>query len=156
MNNLKISIMVISAITLGVISCTNKKQDNDSAVQSDSVRKIVVNFGETLKKVSLLSPAFKKQMRQHYAAYVTEELLSKWMAHPKRAPGRLTSSPWPERIDIAEVKRINAQQYIVNGQIILLTSVEKTSEADDRAGSKPIKLAVEKIGGELADFQSID
>ena len=63
-------------------------------------------FGSRLKLVSLLAPedVLRRDIEEHFVDLVTPELLNKWLDDPTAAPGRLTSSPWPECIAVDEVK----------------------------------------------------
>ncbi|HOQ09731.1 MAG TPA: copper amine oxidase N-terminal domain-containing protein, partial [Syntrophomonadaceae bacterium] len=81
-----------------IITTKGNTPDNEQAV----VSKLVADFGQRLKNVSLLAPddVVTKSIKENYAEYVSPELLAQWQKDPANAPGRLTSSPWPERIDI--------------------------------------------------------
>lgn len=90
------------------------------------VIKFVEGFGEQLKMIPLLAPEdlLKEYMNEYYGDYVSEELIEKWLQDPVEAPGKLTSSPWPECIDVLSVEKIDNNKYRVMGGIIELTSVE--------------------------------
>jgi hypothetical protein len=75
--------------------------------------------------------------------YITNELLQKWRNDPRSAPGRMLSSPWPERIEITEVERISDNEYSVKGKIIEVTSVELKSGG--AAASRLVELTVRKM-----------
>jgi len=65
------------------------------------------------------------------------ELLSKWINDSSKALGRIVSSPWPDRIEVKSINRINENKFIVAGEIVEMTS---TGEAN-RQG---ITLTVER------------
>ncbi|HEY6019799.1 MAG TPA: hypothetical protein VIY48_07810 [Candidatus Paceibacterota bacterium] len=90
-----------------------------------AVRAQVTNFGAQLKNVSLLAPNAGQQLAAAYAPFVAPELLQTWTASTTEAPGRLTSSPWPDRIDIDSV---TSQQgaYRVLGNIVEMTNATTT------------------------------
>lgn len=113
--------------------------------EKNEVIKFVQNFGEQLKMVSLLAPEdiLKETMHEYYGDYVTPELIEKWLADPVTAPGKLTSSPWPERIDVLSVEKTTESEYVVNGNIAELTSVE--IEKGGIAAKREITLNVKKI-----------
>jgi len=70
-------------------------------------------------------------------------LLQEWQEDPASAPGRLTSSPWPDRIEIADFENSSGDEYQVTGEIIEVTSAEK---ADGGAAAKrPIVLVVKRL-----------
>lgn len=58
------------------------------------------------------------------------------------AQGRLTSSPWPERIDILNIEKLSESAYKVQGEIIEVTGVE-----EGIAAKRPIILTAEKTEG---------
>ena len=119
---------------------------NDNGLNNDEeeVIKLVEDFGSTLKNVSLLAPrdAVIQAIEDNYSPYVTDGLMQSWIAHPRRAPGRTTSSPWPERIEITEVERPSEDEYLVIGRIVEVTSTEAEGGA---AAFRPVKLSVRKI-----------
>ena len=120
--------------------------DNDLNKDEEEVIKLVEDFGSTLKNVSLLAPrdAVIRAIEDNYSPYLTEELMQSWIAHPRRAPGRTTSSPWPDRIEINEVERLSEDEYSVKGRIVEVTSTE--AEGGGAAAFRPIELSVIKIG----------
>ena len=106
---------------------------------------MVEDFGSTLKNVSLLAPRdlVIEAIEANYSPYVTDELMQSWLAHPRRAPGRTTSSPWPERIEITEVVRLSEGEFSVKGRIVEVTSSEAGGGA---AVYRPVELIVRKVG----------
>lgn len=110
------------------------------------VVKFVEEFGEQLKMVSLLAPEdlLKEYMNEYYKDFVSKELIEKWLIDPVAAPGKLTSSPWPECIDVLSVEKIEDNKYRVTGSIIELTSVEV--EHGGIAATREITLEVNKKG----------
>ena len=126
----------------------------------EEVREIVYQFGNQLKMVSLLAPdeVLQESIMEYYGDLVTPKLLKRWLENPRRAPGRYTSSPWPERIDILDIKRTGKERFEVRGNIVEVTSAnEKTGELTVK---RPILLEVIKIHDqwlinniELADYQ---
>ena len=103
--------------------------DSDTA----SVTALVRGFGKVLKDVSLLDTAgVASAMEKAYDSYVTPELLKVWVENPSQAPGRTVSSPWPDHIDIYDVRKESDTAYTVSGQIVELTSA--SAEAAARRG----------------------
>ncbi|HCX62881.1 MAG TPA: hypothetical protein DHU59_10635 [Clostridiales bacterium] len=115
--------------------------------ERNEIIKLVQNFGEQLKMVSLLAPEdiIKENMEKHYGEYVTPKLIEDWLNDPMKAPGRFLSSPWPERIDILEVEKLSEDEYEVTGNIIELTSVEL--KEGGIASKKSIILNIKKYDG---------
>jgi hypothetical protein len=120
--------------------------DNSLNEENDEVIKLVEEFGEALKNVSLLAPkdVVVKAIEDNYSPYVTKELLRKWINDPRNAPGRISSSPWPERIEISEVERLSEGEYSVKGKIIEVTSTEVGSGG--AAAVRAVELIVRRVG----------
>lgn len=87
----------------------------------------VEEFGKRLKNVSLMAPAAADDIEEEYSPFVAPELLAAWQAAPQEAPGRLTSSPYPERIDIESVTKAG-DDYLVEGTILLMSSTGVAGE----------------------------
>lgn len=104
------------------------------------VRTTVAGFGNQLNSVSLLSPNVTDEIQHAYRPYVTPQLLAEWMRDPSMAPGRATSSPWPDHIEVDRVTRTEDGSYEVTGRVML-----KTSSGD--AGIIPVALTVANIDG---------
>ncbi|NLI92774.1 MAG: hypothetical protein GX434_11385 [Peptococcaceae bacterium] len=85
----------------------------------------------------------KKSMQENYGDFVSQELLAQWANDPTNAPGRQVSSPWPDRIEILSLERLADSSYRVQGEIIEITSVEKTNGGV--AAKRPVTLNVEKF-----------
>lgn len=140
----KIVVLFLLAIGLIVSGCAGSQTANESNDDLTAVTNVVKSFGQNLQMVSLLEPTdqLKESMQENYGDYVSADLIEKWLADPQNAPGRLTSSPWPERIDILETPKISEDAYEVKGEIIEVTSTEqKNGEA---AAKRPITLKVER------------
>lgn len=127
-------ILLLSAL---MISCTvvgNQPQQNEEETQQTdeadkkAVTDTVESFGKRLQSVSLLAPKdiLEESMKESYGNLVSQELIEKWISDPLYAPGRLTSSPWPDRIEILTVEKSSENEYEVKGEIIEVTSTEKT------------------------------
>lgn len=104
------------------------------------VRTTVAQFGNQLNTVSVLSPTAPEDIRKAYASYVTPELLAAWIADPMTAPGRVTSSPWPDHIETDTVTMNEDGSYDVLGRIMLMTSTGD-------AGIIPVSLTVADVAG---------
>lgn len=87
------------------------------------VTSLVTNFGLLEKNVSLSADveAVRNEIKLKYTAYATDALLKQWVDDPARAPGRLTSSPWPDHIEIDAVSP-QGTGYIVSGRVIMASS----------------------------------
>lgn len=111
-----------------------------------AVSRVVLEFGQKMKMVSLLAPPenLAKSITDSYGSLVSPALLKKWLADPKNAPGRVASSPWPDRIDIKMIKKRQEGVYTVRGLVIEITSTEVGK--DRAAALRPVMLVVKKQG----------
>lgn len=148
----------ILVLSISLFGCTNggnerqpesKGQNIEEPGQNDEAnKKAVVNtvegFGKELQKVSLQASkdVLEKSMKESYGDFVSEKLITAWTSDPLNAPGRLTSSPWPDRIEIGDTKKVSEDTYEVSGEIIEITSAEKAS--GEAAAKRQITLTVKK------------
>lgn len=120
------------------------------------IKEVVTLFGSRLKNVSLTQDEelLKEAIRAEYGELVSPLLLERFLEDPTHAPGRLTSSPWPERIEILDMYR-SGDYYDVSGEIIFWTSEEAT-EGDGDAGKEPLFLTLVNVDGKwlIAEYQT--
>src|SRR5512138_412702 len=88
------------------------------------VRELVESFGKRLQLVSLLAPNAAQDLQNQYAEFVSPALLETWMNDVSKAPGRMVSSPWPDRIEISTLQRETPDRYVIDGFVIQITSTE--------------------------------
>lgn len=120
--------------------------DENKPISSEidtQIRARVVEFGSKLKNVSLLMPPqdLKTQMQTHYGPYLTKDLLTLWQNDPAKALGRSVSSPWPDRIEVVEVTRLNDESYKAEGNVIEITSADTPLQP---AAIYPVTLVLKK------------
>ncbi|WP_058486473.1 M56 family metallopeptidase [Defluviitalea phaphyphila] len=125
-------------VRLEKLNDTNSEEINQD---EQDIQIMVEAFGKTLKEVLLSAPddIVAANIKEKYGIYITSELLQKWQDNPQSAPGRMVSSPWPERIDLIKIENTDKNQYTVYGEIIEVTSAEQV------AAKRPITIVVEKI-----------
>jgi hypothetical protein len=126
------------------IQLDDKSQSTDKS-DRETIEKLIKDFGSKIQTIPLLAPqdVLKKSIKETYSSFISPTLLEEWLSDPKKVPGRLTSSPWPDRIEISSIQRISEDSYEVKGKIIEITSVEK--ESGGAAAKRPITLIVKKI-----------
>ncbi len=135
MNKTPIILIILAVLVIleflylkDVPKTTLPTDDNNSTTVSNEVdtaiRTSVTTFSQKLKNVSLLSPTVKADLATEYGDLVTPELLSEWQAKPSEALGRQTSSPWPDSINIVEVREVSPSEYRVEANIIEVSSAE--------------------------------
>lgn len=141
-----IIILIVAVVIIGV-GLYFQNQRNSNIVSPTQVKSLVEEFGKKLQNVYLTSPEEKvrQDIEENYQDFLSPSLLALWLENPSQALGRLTSSPWPDRIEVDSIEKINDSEYQVNGKVIEITSVEAVEGG--AATSRDIKLTVEKING---------
>lgn len=150
-------LVVIAGGVSGYFLVKNQKSQvqlvNQITVSPEEVdiRTLVSDFAERMKLVSLTAPKTElvAAMENAYSPYVSSDLLTQWEQNPQNAPGRQTSSPWPDHIEITSVTKNgdgNAYSYIVQGDIVELTSKELVSGGV--AAKYLAIIQVDKINGQ--------
>lgn len=135
-----IIILIVAGASFAIYGFIDK-QNQKSAEHTVQI------FGERMKNVSLLAPTeiLNQNIREAYGDLVSVDLIDKWVIDPESAPGRLVSSPWPDRIEILKIKRLFSESYEISGDIIEITSAE--TEEGGIAAKRSIVLTVSKTDG---------
>jgi hypothetical protein len=130
--------LVITGITLG-----NKKSTAITDDEKSQITTLVEEFGKKLTSVDLLSPEemIVHSIQQNYSPYLTSNLLMKWTFDPYIAMGRFLSSPWPDRIEIDSMERLDDNTVRVKGYVIWVVSGNGALDVTDRV---PAVLIVKK------------
>jgi hypothetical protein len=90
-----------------------------------------------MRLVSVLAPAdlAAKAIRMSYAGLVDPKLLEVWSTNPTDAPGRQSSSPWPDRIEVQSAS-LSGDHATVIGKIVEATSAGETGRVPVEVGLK--------------------
>lgn len=140
-------------IILGVsFAFIDRKQTFEDGLRLVDPTTFVEEFGEQLRFVSLSGDASvtASAIRTYYRGYVSSELISRWEKDPLLAPGRLTSSPYPERIEVINIQEVVPQKYLVSGNV-----VEATFGENGKQILRPfvLELTVSENGYLITDFE---
>jgi len=103
---------------------------------------VVENFGKRLQNVSLQSPDAAQEMQKQYSEFVSAALLETWMNDVSKAPGRIVSSPWPDRVEIISLVKEGSDKYVIIGFVVEVTSIEVVSGG--AAAKIPVRIVVQK------------
>jgi len=130
-----VAVIVVGLVITGITLITD--------AEKSQITTLVEDFGKELASVSILSPeeVIVQSIQQNYSPYLTANLLMKWTFDPFQAMGRFVSSPWPDRIEIDSMERIDDNTVKVKGYVIWVVSGNGTLDVTDRV---PIVLIVKK------------
>lgn len=138
--------LVVLMLSVFLSACVSgadgaKPQPESKPDEEAEITRLVEEFGARLQKVSLLGPAeiVSGEMDENYSDLVSPALLEQWKADPFNAPGRLTSSPWPDRIEVDSVSKVSEDAYEVKGKIMDMTS-------GGVSGERPVTVTVKRGG----------
>jgi hypothetical protein len=119
---------------------TPVQETERGAAEAAEIRDLVENFGKRLQSVSLLAPDAAQEMQKQYSEFVSPPLLETWMNDVSKAPGRMVSSPWPDRIEVTNLTKAGPDRYEVNGLVVEITSTEVGSS--EAAARIPVRIVV--------------
>lgn len=139
-----VSVIVLFVLVIGGLAWLLVINAHPATAEA-AVRTTITDFGSHLQNVSLLAPDASQEIAQTYGPYVDASLISSWQANPSTAPGRSTSSPWPDHIDVTGVTKVDDSTYTATGSVILMTSNEV--EHGGNAGIIPVVMTLHKEGG---------
>jgi len=124
---------------------TPEQTTTDNIAEVVEVRDLVEDFGKRLQDVALLSPDVSQEIQAQYSDLVSPDLLKTWMSDVSNAPGRMVSSPWPDRIDISNVEKESSDTYVITGNVIEVTSLEVVNGGE--AARIPVRVVVQNVQG---------
>jgi Flp pilus assembly protein CpaB len=128
--NKKIIIIIIVLVLLlgaaGAFLFANLQKTEKPGSEQEQVKSAVIGFGKVMQNVPLAASKsiVGKTMQDNYSAFVAPDLLASWIDNPSAAPGRLTSSPWPDHIEIFSTTKNTDGSYTVQSNVVEMTSRE--------------------------------
>lgn len=117
-----IAVIIAVVLIAGGLAYYRQYSQGQDISNDAAVRTTVTQFGTTMQKVSLAAPDAVQTIGSAYSPYATEALLNKWKQQKEFAPGRGTSSPYPDHIDIISVEKGPNTTYIVKGTVVEMSS----------------------------------
>lgn len=135
-------LIACAAIVAALASCSGQHESQqaqpEAAVPSSSaqtgvaadtraaVRTVIERFGRQMQKISTLAPpeAVRRELPTVYGNLLSPTLLADWQAHPDRVIGREGSSPWPARIEVAQIDCARRNTCRATGKVDYITSNE--------------------------------
>jgi len=161
--SISIALIVLLILATGFLLYSRSSQEavNNAPIISkeeaerSAVETVVKAFGSKMQLVPLsgTSGIASSSISAHYSALVSAALLNTWLAAPQSAPGRVVSSPWPDRIDITSTRKDIDGSYVVEGKVIEITSVELQNGGV--ANSYPVRLRLRNVSDTwlISDFE---
>ncbi|HEY0980229.1 MAG TPA: hypothetical protein VGE18_02350 [Candidatus Paceibacterota bacterium] len=137
-----IIIGIVAATALFVYTRTKEPTvEQIVAEEKEAVAATVVAFGGQMKNVPLTAEqdVLSASIKKEYEATVAPALITRWIQSTSQAPGRATSSPWPERIEVISMEKVR-DYYKVSAEIIEMTSAEV--ESGTEFSRKPVDITV--------------
>jgi hypothetical protein len=132
-------------VTRTIPTTTPAQTTASNAAEEGEIRDMVDDFGKRLQAVSLQSPDAVQEIQKQYSEFVSPALLEIWMSDVSKAPGRIVSSPWPDRIEITNLLKEGPDRYEVTGFLIEITSWEAVNGG--AAAKIPVRLLVQRGNG---------
>jgi len=118
-------VVIIAVLVVGSIVTYGSNQPKPiTAEEKTEITTLLNNFADTFTKVVLIDPEDQviSEIKQYYSPYLTDNLLAKWEFDPSEALGRVTSSPWPDQIEIISMDKLDEQTVKVKGYILWVSS----------------------------------
>lgn len=139
-----LGLIVLAGFLFRNIPIDSSPEDIQSEVSA--VEGVVGEFGNRLRMVSLSASEddVKAQIEAEYGPFASVELIAKWKNDIGNAPGRVVSSPWPDRIEIVSTSKDDRGVYTVEGNVIEVTSAQGN---DGIAAVYPVTLNLEEVDG---------
>lgn len=139
-----VAVLVI-AVAVGLLADPIDDDACTNGVNEEAIVSLVEGFGSKIQAVSLQAPQdiVARSIQANYSDFVSPAFMRELINDPSKAPGRLTSSPWPDRIEILSIKKLSQNMCQVNGEIIEITSVKKGNAGI--ASKLPITLVVKRM-----------
>lgn len=135
----------VSPVTRTTPTATPTQIATSYATEEAEIRDLVENFGKRLQNVSLQAPDAAQEIQKQYSEFVTPALLEMWMNDVSKAPGRIVSSPWPDRIEITTLSKESTDRYELTGFVVEITSLEVINGG--AATKIPVRMVLQKVQG---------
>lgn len=135
----------VSLVTHTIPTTTPTQTTANNSAEEAEIQDLVENFGKRLQDVSLQSPDAAQEIQKQYAEFVSPALLKMWMNDVLKAPGRIVSSPWPDRIEITTLSKEGSDRYEITGFVVEITSTEIASGG--AAAKIPVHIVVQRGQG---------
>ncbi len=116
-------VVLVGLVVAGLILST-KMPRQLNVQEKQEITTFVEVFGITLKKVDMVAPEkdVSENIKEVYVPLLTDNLLLEWTFDPLKALGRVGSSPWPDRIEILSMAKLDEYTVKVKGYVVWVAS----------------------------------
>jgi hypothetical protein len=138
-------LLLISVGSCFLFKPSTMMQPNEADI--NAIYQVVGEFGARLKDVDItasdqdMMTAVDFNLKQ----LVTDRLYQMFVQDKATIPGRYVSSPWPERIQINSVQKLDSGSYTVQGGLVLMT--DDNVAHGGNAGEASVTLTLKKVNG---------
>ncbi|MGC8758043.1 MAG: M56 family metallopeptidase, partial [Caldisericaceae bacterium] len=117
-------VLILVALIVGLVVLVPKMFDQVTGVEKTEITSLVEDFGKTLSKVDKVAPSdiVSQNIKELYSPFLTDNLILQWTFDPSKALGRVCSSPWPDRIQILSMEKLDAYTVKVKGYVVWAAS----------------------------------
>jgi len=116
-------VVLVGLVVAGLI-LSFKMPESLTKEEKQEVVSLVEGFGKTLIKVDKVMPEenVAKSIKENYSPFLADNLILEWTFDPSKALGRVVSSPWPDRIQILSMEKLDAYTVKVKGYVVWVAS----------------------------------
>jgi hypothetical protein len=143
-----IAIIIVGLLVAGIVWYAQNPVFNSSFRNGEQVvTDLTHQIGEDMQKISLLGPkdTVESDIERYYKPIVTPELYAIWKTDINLVPGRVTSSPYPQKIDITRTEKMSKTKYRIFGTVVEVAN--GAGDTTEVAGTYPITITYSYLNG---------
>lgn len=116
-------VVLVGLVVAGLI-LSFKMPESLTPEEKQEIINLVEGFGEKLVSVDKVAPdgMIAQDIEENYSPFLTDNLILEWTFDSAKVLGRVCSSPWPERIEIVSVKKLDTNSAKVKGNVVWVAS----------------------------------
>jgi len=116
-------VVLVGLVVAGLI-LSFKMPESLTAEEKQEITNLIENFGKKLISVDKVAPddIVSQNIKEVYSPFLTDNLILEWTFDPAKALGRVCSSPWPDRIEILSIEKIDEYDVKVKGHVVWVAS----------------------------------
>jgi hypothetical protein len=138
-----LSLTLLAVVLCG---CDSRQPRPESSATScpPAALEVAQRFASHMRQVSVLGPdtVVARELTTAYDGLASPELLTRWQADTRHAPGRDVSNPWPARIEIRDTS-MSGSACRVEGDLLYVSTSDTMTSVERR----PVTLELRDDGG---------